>query len=270
MFDTYNKYVADFTSPVLEIVGNFLVEPEIHKKYEEAKLLDAIEKIEKSRFLPSERDKKAGVLKYAVGEWFSQRIRDKYQELSPEIFRLKRSVDVKPQWITKTGYKGGEEKNEFGNIHLQIPVFASAHLGKESFWEGTFDLKRGDYEYKVKLSSKMPIVPPEVRQARKEALNLAYRTYADALDNSLLSEIIFENPEYAPDPSSSELLVLWKPKPSEIHAKIEKIDRDPALVLRYGKPYLVATWDEPNEEPFMNIINACKLPGLDNFIEKSK
>jgi len=250
--------------PTSEIVRNLSIQPKIQRTYDESKLLNAIREIEKIRYLPSERGTKNNVIKYAVGQWFSQRMREKYQELSPEIFELEREVEITPNKITDYRGRKIEIDDDEKTFALQIPMFVKAELGKETGWER--ELRIND-DYKVTLFSKMPHIPSEVRQARKDALKFAYNTYADALNNDLLSEIIFENPEYAPNPANSKLLVLWKPKPSEIHAKAERIDNDPVLVLRYGKPYLVTTWKEPNEEPFMDIISACKLPNLETFLK---
>jgi len=260
----------DFAMPTREIIGNFFVEPKIQRTYDESRLLDAIKEIEKSRYLPSERQTKSKVINYAVGQWFSQRIRENYQELSPEIFELEREVKITPDKFID--YRGKEiEVDDEKTFVLQIPMFAQAELGIETRWKKEFTINNGNRDnYKITLSSKMPHIPSEVRQARKEALTLTYKTYADALNNSLLSEIIFENPEYVPNPANSKLIVLWKPKPSEIHARAERIDNDPALVLNYGRPYLVSTWREPNEEPFMNLISACKLPNLEMFLDKTR
>jgi len=191
-------------------------------------------------------------------------MREKYQELSSEIFELEREVEITPNKFTD--HRGREIEGDEKTFNLQIPMFAEAELGKQTRWKKEFTINDN---YTVTLFSKMPHIPSEVRQARKEALTLAYKTYADALNNALLSEIIFENPEYAPNPTDSKLVVLWKPKPSEIYAEAERIDNDPALVLRYGKPYLVATWKEPEEEPFMDIISACKMPNLEMFMKKT-
>ncbi|MFW9853177.1 MAG: hypothetical protein ACFFDS_09550, partial [Candidatus Thorarchaeota archaeon] len=122
--------------------------------------------------------------------------------------------------------------------------------------------------YKIRLSSRIPNIPSEVRKARKEAVTLVYNTYSNALNTKILSDVILENPDYAPNPANSKLLVLWKPKPSEIHIVAQRIDRDPALVLKYEKPYLVSTWTEPDEEPFMHLISACRISNLEKFIEK--
>jgi len=256
---------VSFDTPTSEIIENFCIKPEKQRIYDESLLINAIKEIEETRFLPSERETKSKLIKYAVGEWFSQRIRDKYQELSPEIFELKRTVELKPENITNFIGNKIDYKNP---ITLEIPMFAKAELGKETEWKKEFTFGEKYNEYRVFLSSKMPHIPSTVRQARKEALTLVYDTYSDALKTNLLSDIIFENPEYAPNPSDSKLMVLWKPKPSEIHVKAERVDRDPAMVLKYDKLYLVSVWKEPDEEPFMNIINACKISYLDKFIEK--
>jgi len=44
------------------------------------------------------------------------------------------------------------------------------------------------------------------------------------------------------------------------------IDNDPALVLKYGKPYLVSTWTDSNEESIVDIVNACRITHLEKFL----
>ena len=142
-------------------------------------------------------------------------------------------------------------------------------MGIETGWRKKYSHSESYSEdYELELFSSIPFVPYDVRKAGKDALSFAYRTYADALVTEELGNVITSHPEYAPDMSKSKLLVLWKPKPSEIHVKAQKIEKDPALVLTCNKPYLVKTWSIPDEEPFMNIINACKVSDMKRYLKK--
>jgi len=155
---------------------------------------------------------------------------------------------------------------------IEIPNFFEAELDKEDGWRGSFEASSeyGNREYKLSLFSRIPIVPPDIKKTGKEALSLVYNTYADSLTTDILSDVMFENPDYAPKPDDAKLLVLWKPKPSEIHITAEVIDKDPALILKYSNPYLVTTWTEPEEEPFMSFIDFFKKRNLDLFADVEK
>jgi hypothetical protein len=256
---------VDFDMPVTEIVENFYIEPKMQRVYDESLLIEAIKKIESSRYMPSERKAKSSLVEHIVDEWFSQRFREKYQELSPEIFDLKRKVEIKTDEISD--YRGNKVDGA-RTFNLEIPMFAEAELGKETEWKKEFSIGERSSDYKVSLSSKVPHIPSSIRQARKEVLTFVYSTYSNALKTDLLNDVILENPEYAPNPANSRLVVIWKPKSSEIHATAKRVDRDPALILRYNKPYLISTWTEPREEPFMGIISACRMPGKIQNLEK--
>lgn len=254
---------VNFSMPIPEILENLSREPKIKKIYDESKLLDAIEMVEKRRYMPSEKQKKEYYIKYFVGEWISQKIREEYQELHPDIFEITRNVTIKPEKIYRAdGYREEKKEENDETFDVEIPILAVAGIEKE-YWSKKVEV---DDRIRIYLSSEKPRIPFNIMQKRKEALKLVYRTYAEALENEVIGEIIFENPEYAPKPSDSKLLVLWKPKPSEIDARAEIIDNDPALVLKYGKPYLVSTWKDSNEESIVDIVNACRITHLERFI----
>jgi hypothetical protein len=256
---------VNFSMPTPEILENLSREPKIKKIYDESKLLDAIEKVERRRYMPSEKNKKEHYIKYFVGEWISQKIREEYQELHPDIFEITRNVSIKPEKIYRVedSYRRKEEVEENNEtFNVEIPMFAVVDIEEKNGWSKKVEI---DDETRVYLSAEKPHIPLDIAQKRKDALKLVYRTYASALENELIGEIIFENPSYAPKPSDSRLLVLWKPKPSEIDAKVEVIDNDPALVLKYGNPYLVSTWLDSNEESIVDIVNACRITHLERF-----
>jgi hypothetical protein len=247
----------------LEVIKKFSI-PNEYTLYDESKLLDSLRNVISYLPLKSEKQKKDETVRYLVREWFSQKIGEKYEELSPEIFELEREIEIpKEHFIDSDGYK---EYNGDGTTKVKIPMFLEAELDKDIGWKSE-QYERGYRTYKLSLFSRIPIVPADMRKSGKEALALAYNIYADALTTDIISDVMFEHPDYAPHPENAKLVVLWKPKPSEIHVESEVIDRDPALVLKYDNPYLVTTWAEPDEEPFMSFIDFFKRSNVDKLVD---
>jgi len=246
-------------------VSNILEELSAQSKiYSEPFLIESLEKLRDYNPLPYEEKRIDELTRFFVDRWFSQRMRKRYAELSPEIFELRRKMEIDTTNLKAITRRGDYVEME-GSFTCEIPVLVEAELEDEFGWKGEFtyeDWRNNTYEFY--LSSRMPKVPSEVRKAGKEAVAYSYETYADAIRTDVLSNIIEDNPEYAPHPENSKLIVLWKPRPSDIHIEAKLVDKDPVLLLRYGKPYLVSAWREPNEEPIMHILSACKL---DSFLE---
>lgn len=236
-----------YETPVSEILKGFSTQ---NPKYSENEIIDSIEKLLLYTPLPSERGKKEKVIKHLVEEWFSKKMRKKYEELSPEIFQLKTKIEIEGKHFKNDYYS---LKNE--TVSLEIPALLHAEINKDREWEKKFKYKREYDEYEFTLSSEMPRIPLDVKKAGKEALAYAYKTFGDALTTEVLDDVIIQNPEDAPHPEDAKLLVAWKPKPSELKIKIQKINRDPALILNYGRPYLVGMWMEPEKESFMELIS---------------
>ena len=243
-----------------KIVENFSIRPSL---YSENSLIDSLKQIREYRPLPYEVEKVKKLEEFFVDTWFSQRMRKKYDQLSFELFNLKRELEIDTEKIELTDNRG--ERRHMGVIKQEIPLIVYTRL-EDKEWVKEFEYDDRYNKYKFKLSSKMPSVPLEVRKVGRDAIAHCYETYADALKTDVLYDSIKKNPDYAPHPKDSKLFVLWKPRPSDIHVEAEAVDRDPALILEYGKQYLVSTWTEPNEEPFMNILSVCKL---DRFIENN-
>ena len=248
-----------------EIIRRYSANPN-QIMYKEPFLIESLRGLRSYTALPSERKEKNLCMEGVVRKWFSQRMTKRYNELSPEIFEVKREIEISEKHFKD---ENGRMSREYNNNKrkLKIPLLLHAELDKEG-WEKQFSLGEYSTTYKFTLSSRIPRVPFNVRKAGKEAVVFAYRTFADALDTEVLGEVIAEHPKYAPHPENAKVLVLWKPKPSDIHIKTEVIDNDPALVLKWDNPYLVTTWTEPDEEPFMDIISACKLSNLDTFLDR--
>jgi hypothetical protein len=233
--------------------------------YEESSLIKSLKGLRSYAPLPSEINEKNIYAENIVRQWFSQKMRSKYNELSPELLELKRRIEIEGIHLKDSD---GRSCSSYKKFTVKMPLLLQAELDIDDGWSTEVEERESYETYKVTLFSRIPKVPFEVRKSGREALVFAYRTFADALDTKVLGDIISENPSYAPHPDSAKLVVLWKPKPSEIFAEAEVIDKDPALILNWDKPYLVSTWTEPEEEPFMHLINACRLINLDTFMGK--
>jgi len=239
-----------------ELLREFSLKPRI---YTESSLIEVLRGLRTYIPLPSEEKEINAHTKSLVRKWFSYRMRKKYDELSPEIFELQREIEIDKKYFKDVDSDG--EK-----IKLKIPMLIQAKLlDKGDGWKEKFTYRSRYDNYTLDLSSRIPRVPLDVRKAGKEAIGFTYIIYGEALATEVLSDVINENSDYAPYPKHAELLVLWKPKPSEIHIKARHLDNDPALVLKWDRPYLVTTWKEPNEEPFMDVISACRII---DFLEK--
>ena len=235
--------------PVSDILKQYSLKSSV---YTEKSIINSLKNLRNYTPLPYEKNDKNKCMETLVEEWFSQKMRQKYDELSTEIFKTEREI------------KAGPKK-----VKIKIPLLVSAELDKDEGWykEHKYGGSYND-NYKLELFSKIPSIPLEVRKAGREAIGFTYKIYGEALCDETLSTVMKENPKYAPHPSISKLFVLWKPKPQEIQTKVERIEKDPVLVLKYYKPYLVSTWTEPEEEPFMHLVSACTIRNLDSFMIK--
>lgn len=255
---------SDISTP--QIIEKFYSGSSLPNSYDEPQLLEDLQRMRSYRPIKSEVDQKNNFTKYLVGEWFSQKIRQKYEELSPEIFDLKREIRLKPKFVS-----GGSRYEERRRFSFDIPMFLSAPL-ESNGWKKEIEKDFESDTYKFKLDSIMPKIPLEIRKSGRGAKALTYKTYAEALTTDVLSDVIAENPDYAPNPKDAELLVLWKARPQDIHIEARVIDNDPALVLNYDRYYLVDMWEEPDEEPFKSTLelfkksNLEKLPKTENHL----
>jgi len=231
--------------------------------YEESSLIESLRGLRSYSPLPSEAKEKNACIERIVREWFSQRMRKKYDELSPEIFELQRDLE-----ISKKHFKDRDDHTDYSGEkqNIKIPLLLQAELDKDEGWKGNYEYYSSG-TYKLTLFSRIPRIPFDVRKSGRETLALIYRTFSDALATEVLGDVITEHPDYAPHPHDAKLVVLWKPKPSDIHIEAKLIEKDPALVLKWDKPYLISTWKEPDEEPFMDLVNSCRLSNLDMFME---
>jgi hypothetical protein len=251
-------------SGLSEALEGFSIKSNPHIKYDESMLVDSLDRILRYVPRPHEREKREEMIAYTIDEWFTEKMRKKYEELSPELFKLERKIYVSSNLFER---RDGDKFKGRKKILVEIPMFLEANIEQDRGWEKVFEEQMGSYTYRYGLNCERPKIPTEVKKIGMEAVSMAYQTYADSLETDVIKEVVEGYPEHVTHPRETTLSVLWKPKPSDLQIKVERIDKDPALLLRYNRPYLVTTWIEPNEEPFMSFIDFYKRSNLDKYIK---
>jgi len=257
-------------TPMPEIIKGFSIN---RKKIEENLLIESIRKLNGYVPLPSESEKKEKSMRYLVREWFSQKMEENYKEVSSGVLAMESEIEIDLNKFDN--YTDSESKIRTpvpSEVKIKIPLLARAELGYHKGWEHNYrhmgEAGSKYNEYKIKISSPMPKVPQKMREAGKEALARVYEIYGEALRTETLGDIILANEEYAPNPKYAKLLVVWKPRADDLHIEVEKIDKDPALILDWHRTYLVGLWEEPNEDPFWDDLpmNPRKSSNLDDIL----
>ena len=239
----------------------------------EDKILKALRKIWEYDARSCEEDKARSTMEDLVCAWFSNRIKQKYQEISPKIFDLQREIVVD---LSKYYVKGAGSDNPSEKINLNIPVFCVSE-GRRWEHKHSFERPRKDSSYRdrveIVLSSERRPMPDKIKKASTQATAYIHTLYAEALTTYPLDEVLFEHEKIFPKPSDAKMLTLWQPKASDlkIDVKVRQVDRDPLLILKYERPYLVTAWQEPDELPFDDILSEALGKGqatIDDIIAK--
>jgi len=239
--------------PTAELLNQFMVNQTV-ELYED-RILQALSEVWAYEPRDNERCKANDAVKKLVDGWFELKLGEKYQPISPKIFELQREITIDLSRYT-TKYNHSQLHK---NLTFQIPAFC---VSENKHWSHTHKFEeRGimpysGHECEIKISSERRPMPPEIRGQAQAARAYAYQVYTEALSTHPLSEIIYHTPDIFSRPDTARLLTLWQPKPSDlkIDVKVRQIDKDPILVLDWGKPYLVTTWEEPDELPFDDIL----------------
>ena len=222
--------------------------------YDEKMILDSLEQMYRYIPLKSEVFKKQEVMRSLIQEWFGRKIGHHYERLSKKIFDLERKVKVDIKNCETVDEKNYQAPYYSTLTEISVPVFSSA-LFDGDYWEKAYEATVGPSRYKFKVSARVPKIPAEIREEGRRALVLPHRIYADAMETPLLGDLLLENPAYAPHPESASVLVFWKAKSQDLKlTSVERVDKDPLLVLNWDNPYLVAKWLEPDEEPFEHLL----------------
>ncbi|MBI5392008.1 hypothetical protein HZB00_03310 [Candidatus Woesearchaeota archaeon] len=232
------------TSEIVEGLKVHIAHPQ------EDHILSALEDAVNFFPLKGEQSRRQDALKGLVHAYFKEKMGKQYWEIDSQIMELRRGIV----------YTSSNKRK----CSLEIPVFASANVEEGKPWEYEVEVNSSsDYpsDYRrerVKISSSVPPIPKAIKQKGREALVFTHRIYADALQKPRLGELLLEDRAKYADPTKGKLFVLWKPRPEDLSIDVEVIrDPDPILALdtQVGL-YLVATWDDPNEEPYQQFLNA--------------
>jgi len=242
-----------------EIVKEFSISDKV--PYKKQEIIYALEDALKYFPMKGEIPQRDAAIKDLVTRYFILSMRENYQEISEEILSLERSINLDLSKITIS--KQGP------NITDTIPVFARAILDKDTKWALQREHNdRGFTTYKYELSSRVPQIPEEMRAKGREALAYCHKVYADALQTDVLGNVLLANARNHANPAQAELMVLWKPRPNDIDVRVTevRVDKDPILALKNPVGmYLVATWEEANEEPYMHFLKNHLTAGLNRF-----
>ncbi len=193
-------------------------------------------------------------LRNLIGKYFLLEMCKSYQLVNRGIFDLKRSIEVNRDTYSQEKYP------------VKIPVFARAIIGEQDKWamktEVSYKAYGGRFEiFEVAVESPAPFLPDDVRDEGRQALAYAHQTYAKALQQQTLGDVLLSRPDLHPNPSQAKLEVLWKPRPQDLKVSVTPIvtqvrpDPDPILLLVWNNtPHLVHTWNESGEEPFLDML----------------
>jgi len=246
--------------------------------YDPESILDSLEQLQRYIPLKSEVARKQNEVRKLVDDWFTYKVECAYQQLSPEIFKMERTVEIDPTKHEIVNPSDDYYPKEGTTTQVKIPFFLQASI-HDARWQFAFDYNSqyNSRRYTYHISANIPKIPKGIRDEGKRALATPYEVYAEAMETRTLSDILLEDISLAPSPVNSQLLVLWKPRAEDLKVKVERIDRDPILLLKWNRPYLVSTWTEPAEEPFTDDLSVFKLAkrnsemtNLDKILENSK
>ena len=246
------------TFPTREIVDALKIDKA--RLYEPESILDSLEQLQRYIPLKSEIVRKQDEIRKLVDGWFTYKVGTAYEQLSPEIFKMERTIEVDPAKHEVVNPGENYRAREGTLVSIKIPLFLQASIHDERWrYEFQHDDNYNSRRYQYRISADVPRVPKAIRDIGKRALATPYDVYSEAIETRVLSDLLLENPSLAPSPADSKLLILWKPRAEDLKIKAERIDKDPILVLKWNRPYLVSLWTEPNEEPFAADLPAFRL-----------
>ncbi|MBI2507564.1 hypothetical protein HYV89_01290 [Candidatus Woesearchaeota archaeon] len=191
--------------------------------------------------LPSEISYKEKSLNHLTIEHILADFESKYDELHPDLFKLKRNIEVSVQG------------NEYT---VTIPLFAKNAFGADNVWGHEVKINKGYNSHTVDFKSNPPPITRKVRQKAKQARVDYLESYLRALKKPVVGDWLLKYN----GPKDLDLQVYWIPKPSELNITVTTIDNDPLLVAdAYNRKFLVATWNVEGEEPFEHYIREYKV-----------
>ena len=234
--------------------------------FDEGKARAALEDILRQPLFPEERQQVMNAAVHFASYWFTSRFAQRYQLLSPDIFKLTRTV------INEEGYQ------------IQIPTLFSVHIDhikggvaihrtENIECEG----KRGSDRQKLRVSAVVPEYPIEARAAYIAAQQFTCELTRLAYEDPLLQRILEVSRHERGNndslfPYTAETIMIWAPEQVEISKIWQDPPRDPALVMVYnGNHFVIHVWDCAEERPidaFIRELQITLAAALDDHLNR--
>jgi len=246
-----------FTVETAVLKENILpgIRSDIKKKVKEQqkKLQKTVELLLQETYLQSEQNNVDDALKAAATEYICAEFGAKYDQISPELFQIERTIEK------IVGVEDKQRKTE-----LTIPLLFSAWFGDGDKCSYNEKIKvKGDYgqiECNVTISSKVPPLTKEVREKARQARVDFFEIYAKALKAPGIGHVLMKDLQRFDSKGKLQLRMYWVPDPAELEIKAEVVDKDPFLIAEvYDKKFLVAKWDVEGELPYEHYLREFKL-----------
>lgn len=232
-----------------------------YQKPKEEKILDVLKTIYDYRPIGAEQEVRQNSVARLVEEWFRLKMAGNYSELVDGIFELQRGVT-----IDTSKHKVNDNYRSNSNdvsVDVQIPLFCSVSLGQPE-WTHKVSGETGGWAgdkkyYSIELSSKAPFILADAIRAATEAKRYCYEVYMAAMKTKPLDEILTLAGDIFPEPGQAELKLLWYARPADLKVKVTEVNKDPAIVLVWHRPYLVYQWNEntlPIEDLMLDALKA--------------
>lgn len=241
--------IAAFTKNKAILAPGMLPEIEIFTKgeikKEQSKVTQQIGKLLYNVCLPSEARHIEKALDRLAIEYVWKEFGAKYDELSPEMFLLERTIEAKSD-------------DGHNTAQVNIPLFASAPIIGNEEWKiiKEWHSKDSYTTYKATITSKIPPIAREAKEKAKQAGADFLEAYSNALKEPMLGDLIIRKGIAC----SLDMKLYWIPTPSELKVQLEVREKDPLIVAQlYGKHFLVAKWNVEGEEPFEHYLAEYKV-----------
>jgi hypothetical protein len=203
--------------------------------------------------LPTEIHSTASAIENLVSQYIGLELRMHYDLLSGDLFKLKRTIEIKDAKVMNDAYG----RPETTPARFEIPLFFSVGLSGESSGDHmvhyNFRTEDSNYNYGCTIDSEIPPITVEAKVKAREFRKRYMDTFSRALDSEIVGPLIHSDLETGrADP---KLKMYWIPKSSELRINAEAFDKDPLLVAHvYNMPFLIHRWDIKEEEPLEHYI----------------
>lgn len=211
-----------------------------------------------------------------VKEYYRTKFGERYTLLSKALFRLTRTIQVPKKAQKEAGNKLPFKGTIDSIKEINLPLVICTELG-EAEWSQMYRLDtvvKGSFGYQtegstqITISAKAPLIPYQAKQAAMEAIAFCYEVCASARRNPTIQKHLGMIGKMA-IPHETDVIVnpvlhvAWKPTLDDFKFAVgvpDVPDPDPALILwAQGEPYLVTTWDVPNEEPIKYLLREYSI-----------